>query len=113
MKLPNRHLAYVPEAKITRYLLNVNHPDGWGKAQEFRKRGYNESNVDTLSRDLIAVAQGQLVSEVVPTQYGLKYVIYGMIQPPVEGNLLVLSVWMIDYGEDAPRLVTAYPQEQE
>ena len=112
MKLPNRHLAYVPEAKITHYLLNVNHPDGWGKAQEFRKRGYNDSNVDTLSRDLIAVARSQPVSEAVPTQYGLKYVIYGMIQPPDGGNLLVLSVWMIDYGENAPRLVTAYPQEQ-
>lgn len=113
MKLPNRHLAYAPEAKITHYLLNVNHPDGWGKAQEFRNRGYNESNVDQMTRDLIAVAQSQPVSEVVSTEYGLKYVIYGMLQPPGGGNLLVLSVWMIDYGENAPRLVTAYPQEQE
>ena len=111
MELPNRHLAYVPEAKITRYLLDVNHPDGWGKAQEFRKRGYNESNVATMISDLIGVAQSQPVSEVEPTQYGTKYVIYGMIQPPIGGDLLILSVWQIDYGNSAPRLLSAYPQE--
>ena len=111
MELPNRHLAYIPEAKITRYLLDENHPHGWGKAQEFRKRGYDESNVDTMIRDLIGVAQSEPVSEVEPTQYGTKYVIYGVIQPPIGGDLLILSVWQIDYGKSAPRLLSAYPQE--
>jgi hypothetical protein len=50
MELPNRHLAYVPEAKIIHYLLNVNHPDGWGKAQEFRRRGYDELNVAVMGK---------------------------------------------------------------
>ena len=111
MELPNRHLAYVPEAKITHYLLDLNHPQGGGKAQEFRKRGYDESNVATMISDLIGVAQSQPVSEVVQTQYGTKYVIYGVIQPPVGGDLLILSVWQIDYGRSAPRLLSAYPQE--
>ena len=111
MELPNRHLAYVPEAKITLYLLDENHPRGWGKAQEFRKRGYNESNVDTMISDLIRVAQSQPVSEVEPTQYGTKYVIYGVIQPPIGGDLLILSVWQIDHDRRAPRLLSAYPQE--
>ena len=111
MELPNRHLAYVPEAKITRYLLDENHPHGWGKAQEFRKRGYNESNVATMISDLIVVAQSQPVSEIEPTQYGTKYVIYGVIQPPIGGDLLILSVWQIDSGRSAPRLLSAYPQE--
>ena len=112
MELPNRHLAYVPEEKITRYLLDVNHPDGWGKAQEFRKRGYNESNATTMARDLIGIAQGQPVSEVEATQYGVKYIIYGVVQTPLGGDLLILSVWQIDHGRNAPRLVSAYPQER-
>lgn len=111
MELPNRHLAYVPEAKITRYLLDLNHPDGRGKAQEFRKRGYNESNVDTMIGDLIEVAQSQPVSGVERTEYGTKYVIYGVIQPPTGGDLLILSVWQIDHGSSAPRMLSAYPQE--
>lgn len=111
MELPNRHLAYVPEAKVTCYLLDLNHPRGKGKAQEFRKRGYDESNVAAMISDLIGVAQSQPVSEVEPTQYGTKYVIYGVIQPPIGGDLLILSVWQIDYGTNAPRLLSAYPQE--
>ena len=113
MNLPNRHLAYVHRDKITHYLLNVNHPQGWGKAQEFRKRGYNESNVDTMISDLIGVARSRRVLEVEPTQYGTKYIINGVIQPPVGGDLLVLSVWQIDHGNSAPRLVSAYPQQSE
>ena len=104
-------MAYVPEAKVTRYLLDLNHPRGKGKAQEFRKRGYDESNVAAMISDLIGVAQSQPVSEVEPTQYGTKYVIYGVIQPPIGGDLLILSVWQIDYGRSAPRLLSAYPQE--
>lgn len=111
MELPNRHLAYVPEAKIIHYLLDESHPQGWGKAQEFRKRGYNESNVATMIGDLIGVAQSQPVSEVELTQYGTKCVIYGVIQPPAGGDLLILSVWQIDYGRIAPILLSAYPQE--
>lgn len=111
MDLPNRHLAYVPVEKIIHYLLDESHPQGWGKAQEFRKRGYNESNVATMIRDLIEVAQSQPVSEVEQTQYGTKYVIYGVIQQPIGGDLLILSVWQIDYGRSAPRLLSAYPQE--
>ena len=61
--------------------------------------------------DLIGVAQSQTVSEVEQTQYGTKYVIYGVIQPPVGADLLILSVWQIDYGRSSPRLLSAYPQE--
>ena len=35
MKLPNREEAIVPEAKITLYLLNTQHPKGRGKAKFF------------------------------------------------------------------------------
>ena len=110
MELPNRHLAYVPEEKITHYLLNLNHQRGRGKAQEFRVRGYNESNVDMMIQDLIAVAQSETVSSIRPNEYGLNYVIYGVIQPPIEGPLLVRTVWFIPHSGGSPSLATAYPR---
>ena len=112
MELPNRHLAYVPEAKITDYLLNLNHLRGRGKAQEFRARGYNESNVDTMSQGLISVAQSEAVSSIRPNEYGLNYVIYGVIQTPIGGPLLVRTVWFIPHSGGAPSLATAYPRPQ-
>lgn len=112
MDLPNRHLAYVPEEKITHYLLNLNHPRGGGKAREFRDRGYNESNVDTMAGDLIAVAQSEPVSSVRPNEYGLNYVIYGVIQPPVGGPLQVRTVWFVSDGGNVPSLATAYPRRR-
>jgi hypothetical protein len=40
MKLPNAHLATVPEAKVTRYLLNPAHPAGGSKATFFLRFGF-------------------------------------------------------------------------
>ena len=110
MELPNRHLAYVPEEKITHYLLNVEHPRGRGKAQEFRNRGYNETNVETMARDLIAVAHSEPVSSIRPNEHGLNHVIYGVIQPPAGGPLLVRTVWFIPHSGGSPSLATAYPR---
>ena len=113
MELPNRHLAYVPEAKITRYLLNLNHPDGRGKARAFRGRGYDEDNIATMMQDLIAIAQSQPVSSVRQTGFGLNYVIYGVLPTPVGSYLLVRTVWFIAHGGSVPSLATAYPHEPE
>ena len=112
MKLPNRHLAYVPEAKITRYLLDLNHPKGGDKAQVFRRRGYSENNIDRLVSDLITVAQSQLVSSVREHRFGFNYVIYGVLQPPIGGDLLVSTVWFIPHGGDIPSLASAYPRRR-
>ena len=111
MNLPNRHLAFVPPEKITGYLLNVDHPDGWGKAHEFRNRGYNESNSQSLASYLIAVAQNEPVSAVKETAFGFNYEVYGVIHPPTGDPLLILTVWFIFHEGSAPRLATAYPRQ--
>ena len=59
------------------------------------------------------IAQTEPVSNIVGTQHGRNYVINGVIQPPVGGGLLVLTVWFIAHGESIPRLTTAYPREPE
>ena len=110
MHLPNRHLAYVPIEKITHYLLNVNHRRGRGKALEFRARGYDETNVDSMIRDLVSVAHSEHVDSIRPNEYGLNYVIHGVINPPVGGPLLVRTVWFISHGGGPPSLATAIPR---
>ena len=110
MDLPNRHLAYVPLEKVTHYLLNLNHPDGWGKAQEFRRWGYDETNIDLMIRDLLAVARSEPVSSVRPNDHGLNYVIYGVLNSPAGEALLVRTVWFIPHGGESPSLATAYPR---
>ena len=108
MDLPNRHLAYVPREMITHYLLDMNHPEGWGKAQEFRNRGYNESNVATMVSDLISVAQNEPVSGMKETAFGFNCEVYGVIRPPIGDPMLILTVWFIPYEGGAPRLATAH-----
>ena len=110
MDLPNRHLAFVPVEKVTHYLLNVNHRRGRGKALEFRERGYDENSVDSMIRDLVSIARSEPVHSVRPNEYGLNYVIYGMINPPVGEPIQVRTVWFIPHGGGSPSLATAFPR---
>ena len=48
-----------------------------------------------------------LVEKTVSFPYGVRYVVEGEL--PDERNPLVRSVWIIETGQELPRLVTAYP----
>ena len=171
MELPNRHLAYVPEEKITRYLLdwttpkldfthfrrherenlrvddterpgvpehqcrlrtvkNLSRPATGGAAPErgrpslflnlvkgkagaFRGRGYDDNNVEVFIQDLIALAHTASVINVIPSPHGMKYVVDGEIYTPDGRPMNVHTIWMIDTGQDAPRLISAYPDDSE
>lgn len=109
IRLPNRESDYVPEQKLEGYLLSENHPVGRAKALLLRGLGYDDTNVDLLEQDLIAVAHDQLVAEVIVSEYGVKYVIDGVLQTPSGSALQLRTVWIIDRSEERPRFVTAYP----
>jgi hypothetical protein len=113
MELPSRPLAYVPEAKITRYLLDLDHPKGKGNAGAFRGRGYDDNNVEVFIQDLIALAHTASVINVIPSPHGMKYVVDGEIYTPDGRPMNVHTIWMIDTGQDAPRLISAYPDDSE
>ena len=80
MKLPNREIAFVPGPKLAAYLSSETHPVGRAKALLMRDLGYDDTNVDLLEQDLIAVAHEQPVAEVIVLEYGVKYVIDGVLQ---------------------------------
>ena len=110
MRLPNSEYSWVHPSKITGYLLSETHEEGAGKAAYLRLMGFDESNVDLLEAGLLAIAQVEEVARTETTPYGVKYVIYGTMDTP-EGEIIeLLTVWMIDSGQEAPRLITAYPR---
>lgn len=108
LKLPNATLAEVPPAKVRDYLLSETHPEGRFKARFFRSVGLGESVV--LAGALMDLSRRGDVSSVVSTAYGRLYVVDGSVVTP-DGTLVALrSVWIVEHGTRAPRLVTAYPE---
>lgn len=114
MKLRNAHLAVVEQNKIVDYLLNAAHPDNGGKAQFFESLGFSVDASELLVDALRAVARTGEVAERVESSHGEKYVVDGPLSSQTEGShsRMVRTVWIIDRGLEAPRLVTAYPGKE-
>ena len=109
MKLPHRKNAYVPKAKLTKYLLSQTHAVGKFKSKYFHTLGYNESNVRLFEEGLLTAAQSQGVKEAIQTSYGIKYIIDCRIKTPSGRVVKVRAVWIIEEGQKAPRFITVYP----
>jgi hypothetical protein len=109
MELPNKSHAYVSINKITDYLLSETHIIGKSKARFFRSFGFDETNVNQFEQGLIHIAQTELVAEITETIYGKKYVIDGELKTPSGDMIYLRTVWIIETGDDIPKLVTAYP----
>lgn len=114
MKLRNAHLAIVERHKVVDYLLNSAHPDNGGKAQFFESLGFSADVPELLIDALRSVAHTGEIVEIVQSSHGEKYVADGPVSSQTEGShrRVVRTVWIIDRGLDAPRLVTAYPGKE-
>ena len=109
MKLPNSEYAWVPEEKITGYLLVKEYEDGGSKASRFMELGFSIERWEHLEQALIAHCMNNEVINTESTEFGMKYVIEGDIETPSGVLLYVRSIWQMDWGTESPRLVTAYP----
>jgi hypothetical protein len=109
LELPNRERAFIQPTKLTEYLLSEKHSVGKSKAKFFRNFGFNEDNTSLLEQELLTIARTQEVIEVVSTVHGTKYVVTGTINTPMSRAVNILTVWIIDAGEEEPRFVTAHP----
>ena len=112
MKLPNYEQAEIPEEKIVGYLLNLAHVDGRGKAIFFIGFGFTLDGWETLAKALREHATLD-VAKVEDSPFGKRYVVEGALPTPEERSPQVRSVWFITTGQETPRLVTAYPLEEE
>ena len=111
MPIPFASAAVVEPAKVRDYLLNLERPDGGSKAAWFRSFGYARDDWQQLARDLMAIAQDCDSFATERTRFGIKYVVKGRIGGSIGRSGSVLTVWIVE-GDDPPRLVTAYPDEE-
>ena len=66
------------------------------------------TKVNILEQGLISIAQTGQVEEVTTGVHGTKYVIDGTLTSPNGDLIQIRTVWIIEIGQSAPRLVTAY-----
>jgi hypothetical protein len=113
MKLPNAEAAVVERAKIEGYLLNVAHRFGASKARFFTHFGFRREAWEQLAQALLEHGQKHELKRTRKTGFGPRYEVEGKLNCPNGRRPLVRSVWQMDDGEIAPRLITAYPLEDE
>jgi len=111
MKLPNAHLAVVEREKIVDYLLNVVHRYGASKAHFFAEFGFQVETWENLAAALREHGQRYEVAKVKETGFGPRYEVDGELRTPTGQQPCVRTVWQLDHGNIAPRLITAHPLE--
>ena len=111
MRLPNADAALVEEAKVTEYLLNPAHRYGASKARFFAQFGFRVEAWDQLALALREQGRQNEVSRVRETGFGPRYEVEGELTTPDGRRPRVCTVWQLDEGQIAPRLITAYPLE--
>lgn len=111
--LPNAKQAVVAPAKVKDYLLNMEHPEGGSKARWLKEAlGYGPAEAEALTQQLIEGARGQPVVEVTQGPWGTRYVVVVFVEgigarTGRAGKMK--TVWQVDTGQTAPRLITAVP----
>ena len=111
IKLPNMDKAIVEREKILGYLLNAEHRIGASKARFFTKFGFTAEKWEQLAKALLVHGQTHEVKRMRETNFGPRYEVEGALETPDGREPFIRSVWQMDKGEVAPRLITAYPLE--
>jgi hypothetical protein len=113
MKLPNPDKLVVEREKIADYLLNPVHRFGASKARFFTHFGFRVKAWEQLAQALREHGQKHDVTKMRETGFGPRYEVEGRLNCPNGRRPRVRSVWQMDEGAVAPRLLTAYPLEVE
>lgn len=111
MNLPNNDLLLVEREKVTEYLLNSAHRYGASKACFFGKFGFRAEEPEVLSSALREHGRRHNVAREKDTDFGLRYEVDGELVTPNGRRPQVRTVWQMDKGQLAPRLITAHPLE--
>ena len=98
--------------KIVDYLLNPAHPDNGGKAQFFLSLGFRVNEWQAFASALTQFANTTEVSKRLESPHGTKYTLDGRLDSPDGRTAIVRTIWIVDRGQNAPRLVTAYPSRE-
>lgn len=112
MKLPNAENAVVEQEKITEYLLNPTHRYGASKARFFDAFGFRAEEWWKFAEALREHGRNHDVTKVQETGFGPRYEVEGTLLAPDGRRPRVRTVWQLDHGAVAPRLITAYPTRE-
>lgn len=108
MKLPNGERAVVSDEKLYGFLVNPDHPAQPGHAELFdRLLGIDSDSAERLRDALLTAARESEAAPGSPSPHGQKFEVRFSMAGR-RGTYIILSVWIIERGADAPRLVTAF-----
>jgi hypothetical protein len=108
MKLPNGVRALVEDGKLLDYVLNPLHPVGRHHAALFaRLLDITRSNYMGLKDTLLTASRECEVRPGQPSPHWQKYETSVPVAGP-RGTKSVLPAWLIEAGQDRPRLITCY-----
>jgi filamentous hemagglutinin len=106
-RLPNADRAFVDQRRITHYLLNLEHSDGWSKAKFFLARQFTVEGWVILRAALMTQGKVNPVTRTIVTQWGLRYTVECQCPTPDGRNPCIRTVWQMQDG--VPHLLTAIP----
>jgi len=109
-KLPNIEEAVVQDAKLTEYLLNPAHPRGAAKASFLARFGFDAGRPELARAAFLEHARQYDISASHQTRFGTIFEVDGPLPSPDSRNLDVRTVWMLEVGATAPRLITMVPR---
>lgn len=109
MKIPNNNQSFVADNKITDYLLSEMHEIGKRKAEFFKRFGFDLSDVETFKGSLIQHSIDRDIEKTNVSDFGNKYELKCEIKTPDERNPCIVTVWIVENGQQEPKLITAYP----
>ena len=107
--MPNADTAWITREKITEYLLSSTHPEGRSKAEFFHRLGFRIERWQVLEAALLDHGRTGTAVDQMPAPFGLHYVVEGPLGTPDGRSSLIRTVWIVERGQTAPRLITAYP----
>ncbi len=108
MKLPQGDNAIIEDAKLVEYVLSPLHPVGKHHAYLFAKlMGIHRGNRIFLRNALEQAASNEEVSRRIVNPFGEKFEMVFSMQGPL-GEARVRAIWIIENGNDRPRLVTCF-----
>lgn len=92
--------------KLSDYLLNIQHPDGFSKAKFFLAHKFNEEN---LLKSLLNHLESNDSIKTIQVVFGTKYVIEAKITAPDNYTFTLRSIWMKSRINNVLKFVSAYP----
>lgn len=108
-RLPGYKNATIPDAKLSGYALNKEHPVGRNKAVVFESAlGYNSSNQAQLVKQVKAGLSDYQAKARPETQYGKPFEVDMMVKGANGKYAKVKTGWIIEPDSSNPRLTTIY-----